>query len=409
MFAFEPMAALAAVAILATLMTLLLRWAGLARAAVAGGLIAGVLAGSTIFGRVDPGRHERLFVGGIEEREAIEDLRSRHGSALKALEAVDVSPAAVDELRTAQRDEMAAALDAHAKALEAHQGSRLWLCGTLALALVIAAIPRMPRQAAWGECIFAAMWTLLISSSIVGLAVVFVFDASRLAAIAMGLSFAALGTTVVLPMRSGAAPSAAVVIVPAAARDRLIDVAFVVWFICFNGAVAAVVAAEQAGGARVFGTSSGMLPAAVVLGLAARFVPVKWRYALRLMVLPAALTALLLLNVDLLTSAIIGPLILAVIVGGDARWLGLASALRWLGWPWREAWMATMPLIDVGPVQAALGGAFFLAGWLDAPLFACALLGAVVCDVAQPLRPKLLTMLSGEGEGEKDAAEHDRE
>ncbi len=409
MSAFEPMAALAAVAILAVLSALLLRWAGLARAAVAGGLVAGALAGSTLFGRMAPDRHERFFVGGVEQREAVDNLRGLHGSALKALEAVDVSQAAVDEMRAAQRDEMAAALEAHAQALEAHQGSRLWLCGTLALALVVAAIPRAPRRGAWGESLFAAMWMLLVTCAIVGLAVVFVFDGSRLSAIAMGLSFAALGTTVVLPLRAGEATSAAVVIVSAQVRDRLIDVAFVVWFICFNGAVAAVVATEYAGAARLLGTSSSMLPAAIVLGLAARFLPTKWRYALRLIVLPAALTALLLVNVDLLTSAIIGPLILAIIVGGDARWLGLASALRWLGWPWREAWTATIPLIDVGPLQAALGGVFFLAGWISAPLFTCVIVAAIVCDVAQPLRPKLLTILNTEQEDEKTPAERDRE
>lgn len=409
MFAFEPMAALAAVAILATLTTLLLRWAGLSRAAVAGGIVAGALAGSTIFGRVDPGRHERFFLGGVEQRQAIADLRGRHGADLAALEEVDVSEAALEEMRAAQRDEMARAVQAHEQAMQAHQGARLWLCGALALALVVAAMPRAPRRAAWGECLFAALWMILLTCAIVGLAVVFAFGGSRTTAIALALCFASLGTTVVVPRRSGEGGGETVVLVPAEARDRLIDVAFVVWFICFVAAIVAILTVERSGRAGLLGVSRGMLPAGAVLGLAIRFLPTAWRHGLRLVVLPSALITMLTVNVDWLSASMIAPLILALIVGGDARWLGLASALRWLGWPWREAWMATMPLIDVGPVQAALGGAFFLAGWLDAPLFACALLGAVVCDVAQPLRPKLLTILNTEGEDERNPAERDRE
>ncbi len=117
MFAFEPMAALAAVAILATLATLLLRWAGLARAAVAGGLVAGALAGATVFGRISPERHEHFFVGGAAERQAIADLRGRHGADLTALKEVDVSEAALEERQDAQREEMARAVQAQHSAI----------------------------------------------------------------------------------------------------------------------------------------------------------------------------------------------------------------------------------------------------------------------------------------------------
>ena len=400
MTALEPILALLCVAALAGLLTLLLRLAGLSRAAVAAGMVAGVLAGSTIFGRVMPQWHERLFVGGAAERGAIEAMRGEQGAHLTALRATGVSDAAINELQAGQVEEMAAALVAHDAAMRAHQSGRILISAILALALIVAAMPRSRLPGRWSECAFAALWMLVVVCAIVGLAVVFALDDSRAAALALGLSFACVGTSVILPLSEGETSNETVVIVAGEWRDRLVNTALLIWFICFVAAFAALLTADRWAGPLAAHAAIRTAPAGIILGLVLGYLPRRWRHALRMIILPSTLAALLLLTADLLTTAIIAPLVLALIVGGDARWLGLASALRWLGRPWRESWVATMPLIDAGPMQAAMGGLFFLAGWLNAPLFACALFGAIVCDVMQPLRPRLVTMLNDQTEDE---------
>lgn len=400
MTALESIPALVGVAALAALLTLLLRAAGLSRAAVAGGVVAGALAGATVLGRVLPEWHERLFVGGAAEARELADLHVRQGADLAALRAMGVSQAAADEMLARHAEESAHAVLTHDAAVQAHQSARIILSAILALALIVAAMPRSRPPVRWGECAFAAMWTLVIACAIVGLAVVFVFDGSRTAALALGLCFACVGTNVILPLREGETSSETVVVVRGEVRDRLVNTALLVWFIGFVAAFTALLSAERLAGPLTPHSTLLTAPAGVILGLALQYLPRRWRYALRMVLLPSALAALLLLTTDLLTMMMIGPLVLAVIVGGDVRWLGLASAMRWLGRPWREAWPATMPLVDAGGLQAAMGGLFFLAGVLGEPLLACALFGALVCDVTQPLRPRLLTMLNAEAEDE---------
>ncbi len=403
MTALEPILALMAVAGLAALLALLLRAAGLSRTAVLAGLIAGSLAGATVFGRVLPEWHERLFVGGGAERQAVEHLRGRQGADLAALAATGVSDAATLEMKARHADESAAALAAYESARAAHQSPRIIACAVLALALLVSAMPRSRPPIRWSECIFTAMWTLVVVCAVIGLAVVFAFGGSRGAAVALGLCFACAGTIVLRPSRDGEAPDEKVVLVPGELRDHLVNTALVIWFVCFVAAFISLLTADQRSGALAAHPAVRTAPAGIVLGLVLQYLPHLWRHALRMIILPSALTALLLADADLLTAAIIGPLILALLVGGDARWLGLASALRWLGRPWRDGWVATIPLVDVGAIQASLAGVFFLAGALDAPLFACAIFGAVVCDLAQPLRPRLLSMLSEPAEDQSDS------
>ena len=192
------------------------------------------------------------------------------------------------------------------------------------------------------------------------------------------------------------------VIIPAEIRERLVDIAFIVWFICFVAATAGLIAAGRSNGAAAPDFSV-TLPVAVIAGVSMRLLPLPARYALRMLVLPGVLTALLVVNLDMMTWAILPPLVLAVVVGGDARWFGLASAMRWQGWPWRHAWMGTMPLVDASPMQVAMAGVFFVCGWLNEPLMACAVFGAAICDVTQPLRPRLLTMLNPQAEDQSQS------
>jgi len=402
MSALDPILAILLTAVAAVLLTLLLRAAGLARAAVLGGVLAGALVGATVLDRVAPEAYQRYFVGGVSQSDALRQLRSRQGADLTALQAADVSPAAADELIGRQRTELLAATKSLESAVQAHQRARVLVMAMLALSLIVAAAPRARRPAWWSECAFAGLWMVVICCGIVGLAVVFVFQGTRTQALALGLAFAALGTNVVLPPRSDDSGARLMIIIPAEIRERLVDIAFVVWFICFVAGTAAVIAASRLSGS----TSTDLrvtLPMAVIAGVGMRLLPLTARHALRMLVLPSVLAALLVANIDLMTWMMVPPLVLAVIVGSDARWFGLASAMRWHGWRWRHAWLGTMPLIDAAPMQVAMAGVFFVCGWLNEPLLMCAVFGAAVADVTQPLRPRLLTMLNPQAEDQSQS------
>ncbi len=393
MWAMEPILAILLTAFAAVFFTLLLRSAGLTRASIIGGILAGGLVGATVLGRVAPDVYERYFVGGVAEHRALEQLHSEHGAALRAMSEMNVSEAAVEELQTRQRTEMQAATQQRDAAEAAHQQARLLLSAIIALSIIVAAAPRSRRPASAPECLFAALWMIVVTCGFVGLAVVFAFQGSRAQAIALGLTFAAAGTNVILPLRPGEESSHPTVLLPLEIRNRLTDIAFVIWFLCFVAIITGVLSAAQSGSAQTSHLTPTLL-IAIVGGVGLKLLPLRARHALRMIVLPSILTALLLVNTDLMTPMLIGPLVLAVLVGGDARWFGLASGLRWQGWSWRNAWLGTMPLVDAAPMQVAMASAFFLAGWLNEPLLACAVFGAAVCDVTQPLRPRLLTMLN---------------
>lgn len=402
MSALDPILAILLTAVAATLLTLLLRAAGLGRAAVLGGLLAGTLVGATVLGRAAPDAYQRYFVGGVAQRDALRHLRRGHGADLTALRAADVSPAAADELMARQHTELLAATTALDSAVQAHQTSRVLLIALLGLSLIVAAAPRSRWPASLAECAFAGLWMVVICCGIVGLAVVFAFQGTRTQALALGLAFAALGTNVVLPPRSDDPGTRMLVIIPNEIRERLVDVAFVVWFMSFVAATAAIIAASRLSGAISLDLRVA-LPVAVIAGVGVRVLPLQARFALRMLVLPGVLTALLVANIDLMTWMIIPPLVLAVIVGSDARWFGLASAMRWQGWPWRNAWLGTMPLVDAAPMQVAMAGVFFVCGWLNEPLLMCAVFGAAVADVTQPLRPRLLAMLNQQTEDQSQS------
>ncbi len=397
MSAVAPILAILIPTAAAVLLTLLLRAAGLTRAAIVGGLLAGVFVGATVFGRAAPDVYERWFVGGGAEREALEQLRSRQGADIEALQATDISEVAIDELLARQRPEREQAMAAHEAAMHQHQAWRVQTLAIAALALLVACSPRLRRPVAWSESLFAALWMITVTCGIIGLAVVFAFEGARGPAVALGLTFSVVGAGANLPSAREDGAAMIAVLTSVEARDRLVNIAFIVWFICFVAAVTAVLAAAPPDAA-VPGDLRIALLAGAVLGVAAKLLPRRARRSMLGLGLPAILTALLVVNVDLLAPTMIGPLILGLIVGGDARWFGLASGLRWLGWPWSSAWVGTMPLIDSAASQVSIAAVFFVSGWLNEPLLACAIFGAAVCDLAHPLRPRLLTMLSEQSE-----------
>lgn len=116
------LAQLLALAIPSLGLALVLRRAGApggrSGAAIAGGVIAGVLLGPGVLGSGWPQWNDHLFAGGANEAMALSELRREHARERSALRLADVSPVAMEELLARQRGEAAPLVDAltHARA-----------------------------------------------------------------------------------------------------------------------------------------------------------------------------------------------------------------------------------------------------------------------------------------------------
>lgn len=70
---------------------------GALSAAIAGGMLAGVLLGPLVLGKIEPQRYQRWFVGGIEQRARLDELRRDLGSDVAALTAAGADAQALAE------------------------------------------------------------------------------------------------------------------------------------------------------------------------------------------------------------------------------------------------------------------------------------------------------------------------
>lgn len=119
----------------------LLLWrAGLAggrpAAAIAGGLVAGILLGPAVLGSAMPRTYQSLFIGGLAEHDAVESARHRHGIELQALYKADVSPVAREELAAMQAAELGRLILARDKAeARFREPASFWAVGWVGLAL----------------------------------------------------------------------------------------------------------------------------------------------------------------------------------------------------------------------------------------------------------------------------------
>jgi hypothetical protein len=228
-----------------------------------------------------------------------------------------------------------------------------------------------------------------------------VFKCTGAQAIALAMTFLICGAPV---GRSSRASKENIVIGPAEAVNQLVSISFFIWLIGLVAGLAFVLqsAMTDADTTHRVGAIKAVLPLGIVLGAGTLMLTPRWRQFLLAEVMTPILAAFVMLHIDVLSDWFITAAIFGLIIGGDARWFGLTSGLRWTGWQWQGAFVLSIPLIDTGAIQLALGALLAVCGVLSAPLLATAVVGAIVCDLTFPLRPGLLKSFFAQPAEEED-------
>jgi len=385
--------------VVGALSALLLRRAGFAGGALSagifGGVIGGLLLGAGILGRAAPGAYEGLLIGGVEERQSLEELDSRQRADVRAMAQVDVTEVAIEELRRRHEIERAPLEDA----LDAARAERRRQVGLAALILAAAwgatagvrtALSDRRRGMA-GEGIVgplsAGLWSAVVAGVPAGLLAAWTLGVTAREAAAFG---AALGIgSAFLSVRSR--------MVGAGARRAGIDLAGVA---AMGVGVAALLALSDDGATPWFAIA--LLIG--FIGTRTRRGSKRVRRIIQGFESGVALPAAVALAVATLDPFALGgsgafwiAAVIAALLSSDGRWLG-----GWLGW-WTagteamraEAWTRSAAMVNagVGAMQTMAAIVLWQANLLTEPMLGGAIVGAAVVEASAGIRGKVGVML----------------
>lgn len=363
-----------------------------ATAAITGGIIAGVLMGPMVLGRIAPEFHRDAFVGTTEQVRAFDRMLAEQRGERTALLATGVSEVALDEMRVrhaAAAEDQRAAIDAaartHRRALLVWGLLPLTAVMGLGFGLAFGGVassrrggkkPRMRVSAALRQALLIALGFVLVTL----IARLFVDQWWAAAMFAGGMSV--VGIPVVVGRGRG--------------RDRR------GWAVSLAGNAIAMATLAVGG---IIGVVVGWLGGGAIARLsgqpAARGLRRIGAMAAFAIALPAAI-ALSLATIDpgtLLTDrSFVWLALLAFLIGGDFRWAGIA-----LGRPngvgrWREA--AHQIDHGTGALQAVAAASVALLGPVlevqhSASVAAALLIGAVTIELGKPIRHGMARSLDG--------------
>ncbi len=428
---------------------LLLRWAGLERPGTLAGLLVGILCGSTVFARIAPEFYNHHFEGGIEERAALADLTSRQGADVVAMTASGVSPAAFQELKTQHLQEQVHLIEQLDIAQRNHTWGMRCLLFILAGFLFGRMVPRRnnyrvmlgsgsnppplspsktdpksskldPADAilietviegndTWHTAIFSVVWMHVVVVATVGLAMLFLFPGDRMGVIAASLCFAMVGSGMP-PLDLGDREVESSPPLRLLRRIRVAAwLAAVLFFAIVIRSSSISMDDDIAGniGGSVGNASGEMSPAltALILGIFAFHAgwvsrifwidanrtdtaePSSITAILANYVLVPFLTACAIIRFDAAESRWFLPVVFGFVIGGDGRWLGIASGLRFNGLRWGQSLRLSTPFANMGAIQIIALTICMLTGILtDQMLIVAIVIGAVSCDVLANMR-----------------------
>lgn len=370
----------------------LLRLIRLRRSLLAAGLIAGTVLGPTVAGRLWPTMFERTITGGVEQRQVLLDLEADYTAGLQGLRAADVSPVAIDEF-TAEYERVRTAAEASLdRAVKNHAIPRIMLS---VWAPMLAIGLRMPvgrgnrSRRLWHDASFVAAWMSVTVTGTVTLIAAYGLSAPLMPGILVGATYAVAGG---LP-RAGTTRNGDVTWDETGAGALIQRTGTACWCICLAISAWCVVRLFLDGreSAEAIVSAWILVSAAVGLVLGVMTSRLASKRIICVSSFAAALAvALSLATIDLLYSGVWGPILLAVVISGDARWLGASTGVRLLGHSWRDSWEGTIDIADAASLQAAIAVLAHASQMLSDHLLLAAVFGAVMCDVTHPLRRMLM-------------------
>jgi hypothetical protein len=359
----------------------LLRWARCPGWAVMGGVVAGIILGPTVFGRVLPDRYDEMLVGGRPQLQALGELTGEQGADRVVAERAGLDAAQFSALEDRQAR---ARIDAEGRYRDARWSDqrplRVFAFVIVAVMLVGAAVHRIPPRGD-GQAVGAlsvGAWSGALPGGLAFFFMRWAWDAGVHEA-ALTAAAVAIGPWALTTIDRRAADQAEL------GGARLIQTA---------GRVATVIALALALGAlwharQGLGLLWGASLAAVVLGwlipVPSTALPLA-RGALSHVVVPAV-AASVAVKVDLLDIFAFWPCLVILLLSGDGRWLGAFAGATILG---GRRGLRTMRLVlgsmAAGPTQLAVT-AVALHTWLLSPQYGMALLlGATLVELMAPAR-----------------------
>lgn len=369
----------AVIALLAVMLAWLLRRAGLRHGAVVAGVVTGVMLGPMVLGPSAPAAHVRWITGGGAERTALRDAERLVQARRAAMLQAGSVPTATDPEAKAELEAVDRARSALLQAHVDFAAPRRWIVlGLAALAILGAMADPGPRQGIWQPTAFAkGAWLAMVPMGGTLLCLAFL-ESERGTAIAFALAACtacaavAAGTDRALVHREETTGPLAL----AARFATLLALAPLIAGLCL--AAPGTADAQRASWVAFAACIGGLL----VHGAAARWT----QRAADVAVVPA-LTALLIVPIDLRTQAHWITSALVALICSDGRWLG-----AWIGARSSGALDGGSPsrtaLAAQGATTAQLGFTGVLASTVIAPAWGIAMLvfGALYLDITGTLR-----------------------
>jgi hypothetical protein len=352
-----------------------------------GGLAAGLLLGPAIAGRVLPQTWERVYVGGVPEREQRDTIdRDYQGRAIFLEQRLDAEGLA--SLREEHQAERMPAVTAWRDAVSAHQQPRqiavAVAVGLMLLLVGAGGVSGRDGPTSWIAALSVGGWSAVVPGVAAFAVLRHLLDVDLAAAAAVA-ACVAIGPFVLTVIDRRSADLAEI------GGHRLVRDA---------GRVASVLAIGVAAWAAW--RHDGLETLAWVTPLAA--LPVGWALrldrhpvamAVRDRVLVPTVAASVALGVDLYDDFWFWPLLLLIIASADGRWIGATTGAMLLG---QRQWLRTMRLMmgtmASGPTQIAVAAVVVQAGLIDGSLALAVAVGAITVEVSPPLRRAMSRHLS---------------
>jgi hypothetical protein len=380
--------------VLPVAVALLLRWARCPGWPLIGGVIAGILLGPSIFGRIAPDAFEKCFVGGIEERDTRDALARRQAAERLVAFETGRDATAVEAMETRHALALAEADAALVQERWRFQRPlRSYAAAIIVLALLGAGVCRAASGTArtgWIAPGSIGIWAAAMPGGLAFAAMVWLWRAS-FAEAALAAAAVAIGPWVLTAVDREAADRAE------DGGARLVERAGHVSSLAAIAVTCVACFAVRGAGALIWCAPLLAMPIGWLLspGATGRI----GRIILDSAVLPA-LGACVGLRVDLHTHFALWPFIVFIILSGDGRWLGAFIGAML---PGARAPLRTLRLVvgsmACGPTQLAIAATLAGLGVVRPEVVLALLAGAVLIEITTPARRSVTMRLEEQEEG----------